>query len=328
MMPQISAKRSAFPHFAGEQASAEGVAGKLPRKFSVVSLFSGCGGLDLGFKGGFEFLNKTYAPLPFDIIWANDIDSSACNTYRKNIGNEIHCGDVWNLMEKLPDTTDVLIGGFPCQDVSITGQGHGEDGERTNLYKAMVDVIKRTNPSVFVADNVKGLLMKRHKEFWNKIFSCFSEQGYNVYYKVYLAADYGVPQMRERIFIFGIQKQLKKFVLPKSILSNKNWITSREALKDLETMEENFITNHIWSKAKRAPDQGNRTIKRDKPADTIRAECHGNIQFHYRLPRRLSMREAARCQSISRRLCFRLRSSTNGKTNRQCRASGFSLAYC
>ena len=92
MMPQISAKRSAFPHFAGGQASAEGVAGKLPRKFSVVSLFSGCGGVDLGFKGGFEFLNKTYDPLPFDIIWANDIDSSACNTYRKNIGNEIHFG--------------------------------------------------------------------------------------------------------------------------------------------------------------------------------------------------------------------------------------------
>ena len=297
-MLRVFAKRPTFLPLTGEQALAKRVAGKLPRKFSVVSLFSGCGGLDLGFRGGFEFLNNTYDRLPFDIIWANDIDSFACDTYRKNIGNEIHCGDVWNLIEELPETTDVLIGGFPCQDVSVNGHGKGEDGERTNLYKAMIEVIKKTKPSIFIAENVKGLLMKRHEKFWNKILSGFSKQGYDMYYKIYLAADYGVPQMRERVFIFGIQKQSKKFILPEPILSNKKWITSKEALKDLETMKESLITNHIWSKAKRAPDQGNRIIKKDKPADTIRAECHGNIQFHYELPRRLSMRETARCQSF------------------------------
>jgi DNA (cytosine-5)-methyltransferase 1 len=75
-------------------------------------------------------------------------------------------------------------------------------------------------------------------------------------------------------------------------------MTSKEAIGDLEQQEESDAINHIWSRAERSPEQGNRKIKADQPSDTIRAECHGNIQYHYSLPRRLSMREAARIQSF------------------------------
>jgi DNA (cytosine-5)-methyltransferase 1 len=77
-----------------------------------------------------------------------------------------------------------------------------------------------------------------------------------------------------------------------------DWVTAKQAVNDLETVEENEAINHVWSRAEVSGEQGNRTLKADRPADTIRAECHGNIQWHYSLPRRISMREAARFQSF------------------------------
>src|SRR5205814_1191071 len=76
------------------------------------------------------------------------------------------------------------------------------------------------------------------------------------------------------------------------------WMTSQAAIGDLEALEESEEQSHVWSRAERSAEQGNRKIKADRPSDTIRAECHGNIQYHYSLPRRLSMREAARIQSF------------------------------
>ena len=93
------------------------------RTISVISLFSGCGGMDLGFSGGFEFLGKDYSQTPFEIIWANDLNSAACRTYKKNIGEHIVEGDIWKMMDEIPLEADVVIGGFPCQDISINGKG-------------------------------------------------------------------------------------------------------------------------------------------------------------------------------------------------------------
>ena len=267
------------------------------RKHEVVSLFSGCGGLDLGFLGGFEFQGRAYGRLPFEVVWANDIDVAACETYRNNIG-EIHCGDIRRSMKHLPDRADIVIGGFPCQDVSVNGLGMGKDGERTNLYKAMRKVIQHTNPKMFVAENVKGLLSDKHTQYRQRILRDFESLGYHVSCELYLAANYGVPQMRERVFIVGTSGKSGAFTPPAPTHSRADWVTSRETIRDLESKAENRETAHIWSKARRNTEQGSRTLKADKPADTIRAECHGNIQFHYRLSRRISMREAARFQSI------------------------------
>lgn len=132
-------------------------------RFSVVSMFSGCGGMDLGFHGDFTFLGRRYDPLPFDVIWANELNPAACRTYRKNLGVQITCDDVWAAIESIPRQADVLIGGFPCQDVSVNGKRQGVNGKRTGLYKAMIEGIKRTKPKIFIAENVKGLLMKRRQ---------------------------------------------------------------------------------------------------------------------------------------------------------------------
>ena len=268
------------------------------QRYSVVSMFSGCGGMDLGFRGGFEVFGRRYAELPFDVKWANDVNEAACRTYKNNLGHDILCGDIWKQIDQMPTTSDVVIGGFPCQDISINGKRAGANGSRSGLYRAMVEAIKRTSPSVFVAENVKGLLQKPQRDSLEQVLSDFGGLGYSVSYRLYNAADYGVPQNRERVFIIGVKPDFYHFHPPVPERGSDTWMTSSEAISDLEKAEESPDFNHIWSRAKRSPEQGSRVISADRPAHTIRAECHGNIQWHYKLPRRLSMREAARLQSF------------------------------
>ena len=291
-------------------ASFDQIAAKLtdvpiPRIRKVVSLFSGCGGMDLGFTGGFQFAGKIYDKLPFEILWANDVSAAACETYRRNLGHDIHCGDVWDALDTLPKRINVVVGGFPCQDVSINGLGQAENGTRTVLYKAMIEAVKRTRPQAFVAENVKGLLLSHGRNFYRQMLADFSSlEGYQVSDHLYMASDFGVPQIRERIFIVGV-KGNKRFEHPVSALHNTSrWMTASEALSDLEDRPENPAINHVWSKAASSPEQGNRRLKADQPATTIRAEHHGNIQFHYRLDRRISIREAARLQSFPDEFIF------------------------
>ncbi|HSK70961.1 MAG TPA: DNA cytosine methyltransferase [Pyrinomonadaceae bacterium] len=268
------------------------------KSYSVVSLFSGCGGMDLGFRGGFSVFGRKYAKNPFKIIWANEINQAACRTYRRNLDENIHCGDIWDFMDELPKNADVLIGGFPCQDLSINGKGLGINGKRSGQYRAMVEAIKIVKPQVFVAENVKGLLLKTRRESFLKIMDDFRSLGYDVSHSLYHAADYGVPQSRERVFIVGTSNKTGKFAPPEPEYSKENWITASEAIGDLETKEMDESVNHIWSAANLSGEQGNRRLVANRPGFTIRAECHGNIQFHYSLPRRISMREAARIQSF------------------------------
>ena len=262
---------------------------------SVVSLFSGCGGMDQGFVGDFRFGGDTYERLPFDIVWANEIDPMACKTYAENFGEDhLSVGDIADTFESVPDSADVVIGGFPCQDVSINGRRRLAAGNRTILYTWMIKVIKHCKPKVFVAENVKGLMISHSKPFFDRMLADFELEGYNVDHRLYLAADYGVPQMRERIFIVGVRGD-QPFNHPEPKSSH---MTAREALLDLEDSPEDRDFSHIWSKAKRSPEQGNRQLKANTPATTIRAEHHGNIQWHYKLDRRISLREAARLQSF------------------------------
>lgn len=252
----------------------------------------------MGFRGGFSVFGKYYARLPFNIIWANEINEAACRTYRRNLDANIHCGNVWDLIDKLPENADVLIGGFPCQDISINGKGAGISGKRSSLYRAMVEAIKITRPKVFVAENVKGLLMRHNETSFSQIIKDFTSLGYDISHALYHAADYGVPQSRERVFIVGTSRSVSKFVPPSPERSKDTWMTASEAIEDLKDMEANPEFNHVWSLASKSHDQGNRRLDANKPAYTIRAECHGNIQFHYALPRRISMREAARVQTF------------------------------
>ena len=261
-------------------------------KYKVVSLFSGCGGFDLGFMGGFSFNNKKYKKLPFEIVFANDVSKDACDTYKQNLKHNIFCSDIREFdMESLPET-DVVIGGFPCQDFSVAGKRLGLRSERGNLYLAMVSAVKHCQPSVFIAENVKGILSIPNA--LDTIQSDFANLGYQVNWKLLNAVDYGVPQNRERILIVGT-KHSANLIWPEP---QKKQITAKLVLRDLEEKSWDTTFGHIWSKAKRTNGQGQKPIKANKPSVTIRAEHHGNIEFHYGLDRRLSVREAARLQSF------------------------------
>jgi len=268
------------------------------REFTVISMFSGCGGMDLGFVGGFEIFGRRYESLPFRIIWANEHNAKACATYRRNISEDILCCDVWDALDSLPKKADVLIGGFPCQDISLNGKRAGANGERSGLYKAMIEAIKRSKPTVFVAENVGSLLMPCNADSLHQVMTDFGRLGYTLSCEPYQAADYGVPQTRHRVFIVGTSSEVKPFVRPPVERAPATWMTVKEAIGDLEGLAECPEINHIWSRANKSPEQGNRILKADRPGYTIRAECHGNIQWHYRLKRRMSMREAARVQSF------------------------------
>ncbi len=271
---------------------------KSTAKFSVVSMFSGCGGMDLGFVGGFEVFGQRFASNPFEIIWANELNPFACATYRKNIDHPIQEGDVWQLLDTLPKKADIVVGGFPCQDISINGKLRGIDGARSGLYRAMVEAVSRVKPKVFVAENVKGLLMKTHQSSLAKVITDFEALGYIVSYQAYKAVEFGVPQNRERVFIVGQLKGSKPFVPPTGHLTSGNYMSAFEAIDDLRHLPEDQSINHVWSRAEKSSDQGSRKLTAKKPAATIRAECHGNNQFHYALRRRISMREAARFQTF------------------------------
>lgn len=263
---------------------------------TVVSLFSGCGGMDLGLIGGFDFLGKHYAKTGFEIIWANEISPAACKTYRENFGDYIVEGDIGEEIENIPASADIVVGGFPCQDISINGKMLGVNGKRSSLYTYIVEAVRRVKPKVFIAENVGGLLLKQNEYSLNKILEDFNSLGYNLNYQLYHAEDYGVPQTRERVIFVGTQKGLPTFVPPKPSVFAP--VTAYEALHDLEEHPQDKAFSHIWSKAKVSGEQGNRRLLANRPGYTMRAECHGNIQFHYTLPRRISMREAARIQSF------------------------------
>jgi DNA (cytosine-5)-methyltransferase 1 len=282
---------------------------KASNKLRVVSLFSGCGGLDLGFRGDFEFLGKYYAPHNYEIVWANDIDAKSCQTYKNNFKTDhIICGDFTELIKNpnnIPDC-DVIVGGFPCQDFSVAGKRGGLNTKRGKLYLSMRDLIISKKPMAFIAENVKGLLNIGKGEIIKLIQNDFKQAGYKVSVNLYNSANYGVPEIRERVIIVGIRNDLAVVFTPpkpthaeKPSPSTQNWVSAREALDTLRHLKEGEFSAHYWSKAAYLPGtQGNNKISANRPGPTMRAEHHGNIEYHYELSRRLSAREAARIQSF------------------------------
>ena len=164
-----------------------------PDKLKVVSLFSGAGGMDLGFiNSGFE------------IIWANDFFKEAVDSYRKNIGKHMIYGDITKISsDDIPDGADVIIGGFPCQGFSVANTRRSMEDKRNFLYREMLRIIKDKNPKFFVAENVKGILSIEKGKVFEMIKSDFEQLGYEVEARILNAAEYGVAQARERVVIIG-----------------------------------------------------------------------------------------------------------------------------
>jgi DNA (cytosine-5)-methyltransferase 1 len=288
------------------------------KEFSVVSLFSGCGGLDLGLHGGFTFLGKRYKSNPFEVVYANDINKAATETFKLNFPEvrQVENEDITLVLEgkaSIPKKADVVVGGFPCQDFSLAGKRQGLNVKRGQLYLSMVETVKRVRPKVFLAENVKGLLLWEKGLAVEIIKEDFAKLGYVVSHKLLNTADYGVPETRERVIIVGVRKDLKReFKFPEPTHSKtpsgklKPWVSLKEAIGDLEDQNKHDqLPNPGFSKAKLFPGtQGNKTCAPDKPGPTMRAEHHGNIEFHYLGHRRLSAREAARIQSFPDNFVF------------------------
>ena len=194
--------------------------------YKVISLFSGAGGMDLGFKKA-----------GFDIIWANDIIPEAIETYKNNIGEHIVYGDIRMIESKdIPNDADVIIGGFPCQGFSIANTRRNMEDKRNFLYKEMLRIIKDKKPKMFVAENVKGILSIEKGKVIEMIKKDFENLGYYVEYKLLNAAEYGVPQSRERVIIIGnrINNQVtfpkKTHYIDSPIANLKPAISCKEAI--------------------------------------------------------------------------------------------------
>lgn len=267
----------------------------------VVSLFSGAGGLDLGFKLAGH-----------DIIWANDVYEDAVRTYEKNLGNHIVLEDIHNIdVDDIPNC-DIIIGGFPCQGFSVANTKRHVDDERNELYKQLIRVIKDKRPKFFLAENVKGLTNLGKGSVFQMILSDFRELGYKVESNILNAADFGVPQTRQRVIIVGVRNDINwEYPFPLTTHSKTGegglpvWVSVSEALRDLPDPDsDNDIPNHTYSKYKLIINGyiGHRLLDPNKPAPTVtaRGDSRGGVVVlpHPNGKRRMSCRELATVQSF------------------------------
>lgn len=268
----------------------------------VASLFSGAGGLDLG------FLEQGH-----NIVWANDNFLDAIETYKINIGEHIVADDIKDIkLEQIPDH-DILIGGFPCQGFSVANTKRHVGDSRNSLYLEMLRVIKGKKPKFFVAENVKGILSLDKGKVFKMIIKDFENAGYHVDFKLLNAADYGVPQNRLRVFIVGKRHDVEyqiKFPEPthgSNDLFNglRSHLSIGEALDSIpEPDESHNLNNHDYSKFKLKFNGyiGNRHIDPNKPAPTVTARGDNKggvvVLHHPNNQRRMSARELATTQSF------------------------------
>lgn len=282
---------------------------------SIVSFFSGCGGMDLGFIGGFSYMGETLKKLPFNIISAYDNDEKCVSTYIKNIGSHAEVKDMSTFKLGSIPQADVLIGGFPCQDFSSCGPKAGLSTSRGRLYKSMIKYMLEHKPKVVIAENVPHLEKMRGGVVINTIVSDFEKSGYKfVVWKLY-APDYGIPQNRTRLFFVGVRSDLEGMPSLPSPTHKNNHRGIEWAIDDLSLIEDESVPNQSQffkaSKAKNGNGQGDERNKAGSPSYTIRANAKSRVQFHYSLPRRLTVRECARLQTFPDSFVFPHSATTN-----------------
>ena len=299
---------------------------------NVISLFSGMGGMDVGFAeqvivhsesiSSSEFIDSVYTipgfvnlkRLPFNIVFQNDILPAAKKVAELNNWN--HNYTLKDIRDCITENyefppADVITGGFPCQDFSHAGKRKGFDADRGTLYQSYVEVVKRVKPIIFVAENVNGLLTMAGNPI-QKIMDDFTAVGYEVKYQLIKCEDFGIPQTRHRVIIMGIRLDCRHKLKDdwNIITENKKSCAIKHYFTHLEEPTESTdMAQQSYSKAaKLEKGQGQSEIKIDGFCPTMRAEHHGNIEFRRinggknnegHLPeRRLSVREAALIQTF------------------------------
>lgn len=285
----------------------------------LISLFSGAGGLDLGFqKAGYE------------IVAANEFDKTIWETYQNNHETDLIKGDICEIPSSKFPECDGIIGGPPCQSWSEAGSLKGINDPRGQLFYQYIRILNDKKPKFFLAENVKGMMAQRHNKAVRNIVSQFEDAGYDVFIHLLNASDYGVPQDRKRVFYVGFRKDLGiRFELPPKPYEYK--LTFRDAIYDLKdnaipaldknkTNGENCLfTNHEYFIGAYSPIfmSRNRVRGWDEQAFTVQASGR-QCQLHPQAPkmikkgknkqifepgkedlyRRLSVRECARIQGF------------------------------
>ena len=283
--------------------------------YNVVSLFCGCGGADMGTVGGFVFNKKKYKKHPCKLVFSCDIDQKAIDTYKINFNSdEVICGDVCELSSESVPPCDILTGGFPCQSFSTVNPTKDPFDDRANLYKQMVRIVSAKQPKVFVAENVKGFMTLHKGEIFRKVIKAFEDAGYKVYSKLINAADYGVPQKRERVIIVGIRSDIyeKKgeYSFPKPTNAGK-WVPLSVAVPELAIDNQRYyFSERAVQGMKNAKNNMKRGLAQslDEPCLTVTSHL-AKVSLNSRDPvllvdpekelyRRFTPREAARIQSF------------------------------
>ncbi len=214
--------------------------------FDVVSLFSGCGGMDLGIEGGFSFLNNEYSKTKFDVIQAIDFDHRVVDIYNRNFSVPCAIKDIIYTPNDYFNHHDVLIGGFPCQSFSIVAQNPkrlGYKDSKGKLFFEICRLLKHFQPKVFIAENVKGILSSNGGQAFELIIREFESCGYHITHKLMNSSDFGVPQKRERVFIVGFKNidQFNNFSFPDPITPEPHQkIPLRKILIDDDNDNENL----------------------------------------------------------------------------------------
>lgn len=299
----------------------------------LVSLFTGAGGLDLGFeKAGFQ------------VIWANEYDSTIWETFEYNFPHiKLDKRNIVDIPASDVPNVDGIIGGPPCQSWSEAGTGRGINDKRGQLFYDYIRILKEKQPKFFLVENVSGILHPKHKEVFKNFLGQFEDAGYNVSYKLLNANDYGVPQDRYRIIIVGYHKEkigyYFNFPVP---FSNKS--TLRDAIFDLrlakpakplnktngddltnpnhEYMNGGFSTIYMSRNRVRSWDEPSFTIQAGGRHAPIHPQApkmkfiSQNVRIFVpgeeKLYRRLSVRECARIQTFPDDFVFKYKDIADG----------------
>jgi DNA (cytosine-5)-methyltransferase 1 len=267
--------------------------------FTFIDLFAGIGGIRLAFEkfGG-------------NCVFTSEWDSFAQITYKANFGHEPH-GDITQIDAKQIPKHDILLGGFPCQPFSNAGLKRGFEDTRGTLFFDIARIIDYRKPSMLLLENVKGFLRHDKGRTLNVVEETLDELGYNVFYQVLNAKDFGVPQNRERIYIVGVNRRKlgnTRFVFPKPKFSK----TKVGDILEIDVDPKYTLSNKLWQGHKRRlkehREKGNgfgySLFNPDSPyTSTISARYYKDgseilIEQKGKNPRKLTPREAARLQGF------------------------------
>ncbi|MFV0515826.1 MAG: DNA (cytosine-5-)-methyltransferase [Aminipila sp.] len=280
-------------------------------KLKVASLFCGCGGTDVGLVGDFTFLGKYYQSNDMEIVYANDIEPTACTIFERNFGIKPDDRDIREIQSsELPDF-DILTGGFPCQSFSIIAQNPkrlGVKDDRGKLFFEMCRILREKQPKCFIAENVKGILSANGKDAFPLIIKEFEDSGYDVEYKLLNSANFGVPQKRERVIIVGFRKDLNiKFDFPCEVITDERAFTALNTVVENTVDEKYFFSEKAVAGMMRRREKMNKGRAQDvtKPCNTVGAHLakfslnstDPVLQIGERY-RRFTPREVARIQSF------------------------------